>query len=134
MAGVIATALDPSAATFTLPSGQVVYFRLLLAGPEQSREAQVSVRHVPGGNVNVVSFGGLMPAYIRGQALFSSYADFVNMRDNGIAQPPNVQTGTLSYSEGSWPAYLTKISRSRVPASNASSSYMVANVEFLLSI
>lgn len=129
--GTIATAQDPAAATFTFGANITVYFRLLLAAPEQSRETQLSVRHIPYSNVNVVSIGGLMPGYIRGQALFASYADFLNVLNNAVAQPPNTQPASLSYAEGTYPVYLTKISRRRVPG--GSGGYMIADVEFLIS-
>lgn len=123
----LATAQDPNAATLTFGLANVtLYFRLLMAAPEQTREAQISVRHIAGGNVNYVDIGGLLPSYIRGQALFSSMGDFVNMRDNAVGQ-----LGTLTYAEATYPVYLTKISRQKVPSNKG---YMIATLEFLINL
>ena len=112
-------------ATFQFGVGPTtVTFRLLLAQPEQSREAQVSVRHIPGGDTNYVDIGGKMPTVIRGEGKFDTFADFVTMRDNvGVS-------GTLAYSEATYTVYLTKVSRQKVPNNRGD---QVAALEFLIS-
>jgi hypothetical protein len=112
-------------ATFTfgaLPT--IVTFSLLLAQPEQTRQAQSSVRHIPGGDTNYVDIGGKEPAYINGGGKFSSFVDFAMMRDNvGVA-------GTLVYSEATYLVYLLKVARRKVDGKGT--GVHIADVQFLL--
>lgn len=113
-------------ATFTFGAAPtVITFALLLERPEHSREAQVSVRHIPGGDTNYIDIAGKQATYIRGRGKFNSFADFVAMRDNvGIS-------GTLAYTESTYTVYLTRVSRQKVDGRG--SGVHITDIEFVVS-
>jgi len=89
-------------ATFSV-NATSVSFRLLLDGAELAQQAQVTVRHIPLGNDNVIDLGGLEAATFKCRAQLSSFADLRTLQ--GLCG----QTGTLDYTEAT---YTTAVLRS----------------------
>lgn len=96
-------------ASFTIGAAAPITFRLLLQGADFAREADISVDHIPYGDVSVISVGGKLAPNWNGQAWFATYADMTLMRDN-VGQQGLLVTGEASLI---YTAVLKKVGRQR---------------------
>lgn len=110
-------------ATFQV-GATLITFGLLLEGSGFSRQAAVSVEHIPGGNVNYIDLGGLEEPIFPCRGLLASFADLVSMM--GIAG----LSGTLIYSEATYTAVLRSCKRSKALGNTAGTQF--ADLEFVL--
>lgn len=99
-----------------------VTFSLLVKSGGLSQDADVTERHIPGGNSTYVDRAGRKLPRISGTAKLAAFADLTSLR----AQLG--ETGTLVYSEGSFAAVLLRVNRSQ----SLPSGVQFAEVEFLV--
>lgn len=100
-------ALSGSTATFVV-GATTVTFKMLLDGAAFDRKAAVSVRHIPGANVNYYDNGGMEAPTLKCRALVDTYADLIALQ--GMLGPD----GTLTNSEAAYTVKLLSVGQTRV--------------------
>jgi hypothetical protein len=82
-------------------------FRVLLNGAALAREAEVSVRHIPGSDNDYIDIAGSKTRTYTFDCWFQTYNDFQNLQNNVG------QHSTLNDGEQSYDAVLLKVERKK---------------------
>ncbi len=85
-----------------------VTFTVLLGGEARRASAEVSIEHIPGGDVTVIDTGGALPWEATLQVLLSSSSDYMNL------ESLRGQKGFLTFIDGTAEAVLLRVQRTRL--------------------
>lgn len=100
-----------------------VNFRVLLSGAALGQEAEVSIRHIPGGDADFIDVGGRKTGTYAAECFFADSGAFGSM----VGQVGS--RGTFNDGHDSYEAVLTKVTRKKA---FGSAPFHFATAEFIV--